>query len=80
MESIKKRFEINVKAPNFGPHGNFGPLFQNGLLSLNRVLQNNEENKSCRQRLDLQIRFCSFFVHGSSKEATELARESPKFP
>jgi hypothetical protein len=28
-----------VKAPNFGPHGNFGPLFQNGLLSLKRVLQ-----------------------------------------
>ncbi len=30
--------------------------------------------------LDLQIRFCSFFVHDSSTEATELARKSPKFP
>jgi hypothetical protein len=80
MESIKKRFEITVKAFNFGPHGNFGP-FQKGVLSLKRVLQKkNEENKSCRKTLDLQIRFCSFFVHDSSKKATELARESPKFP
>jgi hypothetical protein len=38
-----------VKAPNFGPHGNFGPLFQKGLLSLKRVLQKNEGNKSCRK-------------------------------
>jgi hypothetical protein len=39
-------FVTNVKAPNFGPHGNFGPLFQKGLLSLKRVLEKNEENKS----------------------------------
>jgi hypothetical protein len=70
----------NVKAPNFGPHGNFGPLFQKGLLSLKRVIQKNEENKSCRKNFDLQIRFCSLFVHDSSTEATELARKSPKFP
>jgi hypothetical protein len=69
-----------VKAPNFGPHGNFGPLFQKGWLSLKRVLQKKEENKSCRKPLDLQIRFCSFFVHDSSTKATELARKSPKFP
>jgi hypothetical protein len=43
------------KAPNFGPHGNFGPLFQKSLLSLRRVLQNNEENNSCRKTLNLQI-------------------------
>jgi hypothetical protein len=72
--------EATVKAPNFGPHGNFEHLFQKGLLSLKCVLQKNEENKSCRKTLDLQIRFCSFFVHDSSTEATELARKSPKFP
>jgi hypothetical protein len=33
-----------VKAPNFGPHVNFGPLFQKSLVSLKRVLQKNEEN------------------------------------
>jgi hypothetical protein len=66
-----------VKAPNFGPHENFGPLFQKGLLTLKRVLQKNEENKRCRKTLDLQIRFCSFFVHDSSTEATELPRKSP---
>jgi hypothetical protein len=71
---------LTVKAPNFGPQGNFGPLFQKGLLSLKRVIQKNEENKSCRQTLDRQIRFCKFFVHDSSTEATELARQSPKFP
>ncbi len=68
-----------VKAPNFGPHGHFGPLFQKGFLSLKRLLQKNEENKSCRKTFDLQIRYCSFFVHDSSTEATELARKSPKF-
>ncbi len=40
-------FITTVKAPKFGPQGNFGPLFQKGLLSLKRVLQKNEENKSC---------------------------------
>jgi hypothetical protein len=69
-----------VKAPNFGPHGNFGPLFQKGLLSLKLVLQKNKENKSCSDSSDLQNRFYSFLVHDSSKEATELARKSPKFP
>ncbi len=42
----EQRGQGTVKAPNFGPHGNFGPLFQKGLLSLKRVLQKNEENKS----------------------------------
>ncbi len=69
-----------VKAPNFGPHGNVGPLFQKGLLSLKRILQKNEENKSCRKTLDVQICFCSYFLHDSSKEATELAKKGPKFP
>jgi hypothetical protein len=69
-----------VKTPNFEPHGNFGPLFQKGLLSLKRVLQKNKENKCCRKTLDLQIRFCSVFAHDASTEATELARKRPKFP
>ncbi len=71
---------FTAKAPNFGPHGNFVPLFQKGLISLKLVLQKNKENKSWRKTLDLQIRFFSFFVHDSSTEATELARKSPKFP
>jgi hypothetical protein len=54
---------VTVKAPKFGPHGNFGPLFQKSLLSLERVLQRNEENKICRKTLDLQIRFYSFFLY-----------------
>jgi hypothetical protein len=80
QETLK--FGSTIKAPNFGPHGNFGPLFQKGLVSLKRVLHKNEENKSSRKTLDLQIkiRFFSFFVHDSSTEATELARKSPKFP
>jgi hypothetical protein len=57
---------------------NFGPLFQKGLLSFKRILQKNEENKSCRKTLDLQICSCSYLVHDSSKEAMELAKN--KFP
>jgi hypothetical protein len=49
------------------------------LLSLKHARQENEENKSCIKTLDLQIWFCSFFVHDSSTEATELLRKSPKF-
>jgi hypothetical protein len=55
-------------------------FFQKGLLSLKPFLQKNEENESCRKNLDLQIRFYSFLVHDSSKEAMELAKKSPKFP
>jgi hypothetical protein len=40
----KTGHEITVKACKFGPHGNFGPLFQKGWLSSKRVLQKNEEN------------------------------------
>ncbi len=68
-----------VKAPNFGPHGNFGPLFQKGLLSLKRILQKDEEKKSWRNTLDLQICFCSYLVHDSSKNATELAKKVQSF-
>ncbi len=74
-----EEFSITVNAPNFGPHGNFGALFQKGLLSFKRVLQKNEENKTCRKTLDLQIRFCSFFAHHLSTEVTELARKVQSF-
>ncbi len=73
--------QLAVKAPKFGPHGNFGPIFQKaGLVSLKRVLPKNREYKRYTKTLDLPIRFCSFFVHDSSIEATELPRKSPKFP
>jgi hypothetical protein len=64
-----------LKAPNFGPHGNFGPLFQKGLLSLKRILQKNKENKCCRNTLDIQTCFCSYLVNDSTKEAAELAKK-----
>ncbi len=67
----RERLLNTVKAPKFGLHGNFGPLFQKGPLSLKRILQKNEENKT----LDLQFFFCSYFVHDSSKETTELAKK-----
>ncbi len=67
-----------VKASNFGPHWNFGPLFQKGLLSLKCILQKNEDNKSCRKSVDLRIWLCSFLVHNSSKEAIELAKKKSK--
>ncbi len=52
-----------------------GPLFQKGLLSLNRVLQNKKRIKL----VDLKIWFCSFLVHDSSRAATELAKQRPQF-
>jgi hypothetical protein len=57
---------------------NHEPLFQKGLLSSKRILQKNEENKSCRKTSDLKFGFCSFLVHDSSKEAEELPEISSK--
>jgi hypothetical protein len=67
--------KYTAKAPTFGAHGNSGPLFQKGLLSLKRAQPKNEGNKSCRKPLNLQIQFCSVLVPDSSKEATEVARK-----
>jgi hypothetical protein len=65
-----------VNASNFGPHGNFGPLFQMGSLSSRRVQQQIEGNASCRRTLDLQtIKLGSVHLLDSSKEATELAKK-----
>jgi hypothetical protein len=44
-----------VKASNFGPHGNFGPVFQKGLLLLKRILHKKEEDKSWRKTLDYKL-------------------------
>jgi hypothetical protein len=41
-------------------------------------LKKTEEHESCRKTLALQVQFCSFLVHISPKEATELARKDPK--
>ncbi len=49
---VARESRTTVKASNFGPHGNNGPFYQKGLLSSKRVLQNNEENKSCRNSRD----------------------------
>ncbi len=52
-------------------------FFRRACCHWNASYRKNKENKSCWRTLDLEIRFCSFFVHDSS---TELARKSPKFP
>jgi hypothetical protein len=61
---------------------NFGPFFYKACCShfLKRVLQKNKWNISCRQTFDLQSRFCTFLAQNSPKEATDLARNGPKFP
>ncbi len=66
-------FKDTVKAPNFGPHGNFGPLFQNGLLSLKRVLQKNEENKSCR---NTSFIFRTWFIPRSYRTCKKKSKVS----
>ncbi len=58
----------------------FDVFFRRACYHWNASNMKIEENKSCRKTLDLQIRFCSFFVHDSSTDATELARKNPKFP
>ncbi len=69
-----------IKASNFGPRRNLGLLQNKGLLTWKCVLQKIKNNISCRNALDVQIRFWSFLVHNSPYEPTELARKGPKFP
>jgi hypothetical protein len=72
--------DCTVKVSNCGPHVNLAFFFKIGLLYSKFFIQNIEENESCRKTLALQIRFSSFLVHISSKEATDLAKNGPKFP
>ncbi len=75
IKTMQHHTKRTVKASNFGPHGNFGPLFQNNFLSSKRFLQKNEENKSCRKTLDLQIWFCSLLVHDSLKKSYRTCKK-----
>jgi hypothetical protein len=50
-----------VKAPNFGPHGNFGPFLARSVASLNEFCAKNEQNQSCKLKVSLQLSFHSFF-------------------
>jgi hypothetical protein len=50
------------------------------LLSPKRSLQKNEEDESCREILNMQIQFYSFFWYiVGPKKPTEFASKGPKF-
>jgi hypothetical protein len=68
--------ETTVKAPKFGPL-----LFQKALVSMKRVIQKNEKRIKVTEKLKI-YKFGSvhFLIHYSSKEATELATNGPRFP
>jgi hypothetical protein len=53
-------------------------FLQEGLPSLEDVIEKNEGNKSCRKTFDLQTLFRSCPVHNSSKGATDLAKIGSK--
>jgi hypothetical protein len=54
--------------------------FSEGLAIIEtRPTEKWSEKKSCGKTLNLKIRFWSFLVHDSSKEATKLGRKGPKF-
>jgi hypothetical protein len=69
-----------VTAPNVIPHLNI-KLFPEGLpiVIKSRPTEKNTGNKSIGKFLDLQIRYRSFIVPYTSKEATELSRKVSKF-
>jgi hypothetical protein len=53
--------EITIKASNFGPHGNFGPLLARSVASLGEFCAKNEQNQLCKLKVCLQRSFHSFF-------------------
>jgi hypothetical protein len=67
-----------VKASTFEPHENW-TIFKR-LSIIKTVLEKNQENECWRKTSDLQTRFCSYLIHDSPKEATDLARKGSKFP
>ncbi len=79
-QNVKKKIisQLPSKLLTLGLMETLDLFFQKGLLSSKRVLQKDEKNKSCRKTMDLQIRFGSFLVQDSFKEAIELAKKRSK--
>ncbi len=70
-----------VKASNFGPHGNFGPLFQKGLLSSKCVLQKKRREwklQNSFRSTDLVLIIFGTWFH--PKKLRNLQKNGPKFP
>jgi hypothetical protein len=56
-----KPSDVTVKAPNFGPHGNFGLFLASSVASVDESCTKNEQNRICRSIVFLQLLFTSFF-------------------
>jgi hypothetical protein len=53
-----------VKACNFGPHGNFGPLLARSVAVLGELRIKNEQNRVCKSKVFPQLHFLHFSVGG----------------
>jgi hypothetical protein len=72
--SCKRDSRHTVKAPNFGPHGNFGPFFASPVASLDDHVQNMNRNKF----IDLKFFYNFYSLHFSVVCVSMIAGPSEK--
>jgi hypothetical protein len=78
---FKHKFtEKLVKAPNFGPHGNFELFLAMSVASEDESCTENEQNRSCRSNVFLQLLFSSFFRRTRFGDSKLFYNRGPKFP
>jgi hypothetical protein len=68
-----------VKAPNFGPHGNVGLFLASSVASADESRTKNEQNRTCRPNVFLQLLFSSFFCRTRFSESKPFWKRGPKF-
>ncbi len=69
-----------VKAPNFGPHGNFGSFFASSVASLDESCTKYEQTQICRSNVFLQLLFSSLFCKMLFNYSRPFWKRGPKFP
>jgi hypothetical protein len=70
---------MTLKAPNFGPHGNFGPFFASFVASLDESCTKHEHNQICGSKVFLQLVFTSFFCRRVLMIASPSEKEAQGF-
>jgi hypothetical protein len=69
-----------VKAPNFGPHGNFGLFLASSVASVDESCTKNEKNRTCRPNIFIKLLFSLFFCRTRFSDNKPFWKRGPKFP
>jgi hypothetical protein len=76
---IRHHHNSNVKASNFGPHGNFGHFLASSVASVDESCTKNEQSWICRSKVFLQLFFSSFVCRTRFHITKHFWKRGPKF-